>query len=35
VPLKNEVAQETMVPPAVFAAAIASYEAERRQLIIT
>jgi len=35
VPMKNEVAQETKVPPAVFAAAIASYEAERRQLIIT
>ena len=35
VPMKNEAAQETTVPPAVFAAAIASYEAERRQLIIT
>ena len=30
VPMKNEVAQETTVPTAVFAAAIASYEAERR-----
>ena len=35
VPMKNQMAQETSVPPAVFAAAIASYEAERRQLIIT
>ena len=35
VPLKKEVAQEATVPAAVFAAAIASYEAERRQLIIT
>ena len=35
VPMKNMVSQETKVPPTVFAAAIASYEAERRQLIIT
>ena len=35
VPMKNELAQETTVPLAVFASAIASYEAERRQLIIT
>ena len=35
VPMKNDVSQEITVPPAVFAAAIASYEAERRQLITT
>ena len=35
VPMKNDVSQKTTIPPEVFAAAIASYEAERRQLIIT
>ena len=35
VPMKNDLARENTVPPAVFAAAIASYEDERRQLIIT